>query len=121
MKKSKVTYFNLPFNGITRFEERENWFVKRHELFSFNSNLKGEKAAEQAFHITNCPVDMLEGKYKKLVKDFHGPSMSSGDIVRVDRFLRQPGDNYIPEYYLCLSIGWEKYDGDVIELNKYLL
>ena len=121
MIKSKITCFKMPWT-LNISKDRENWYSKREEYFSYNSHKTGEKAAEEAFHLTNCPIESLENKYLlKLVQKFHGPSLSVGDIVKVDRYMRQTGDNHIPEYYLCKSIGWEKFEEDIIELNKYLV
>jgi len=121
MLKSTITIYKYPWSPVRFLSDRENWFQERESIFSFNCLLEGEEAAEFAFHVTNCPYDMLEEEFKSIVKNFHGPSASVGDIVKVDRYMRQPGDNHVPEYYLCKSVGWEKYDDCVIELNKYLL
>lgn len=119
MVKSKITVYKYPWN-LSYKSERENWYQDREEYFSFGTILEGEKAAEFAFTITNAPTETLDEKALELVKDFHGPSVSVGDIVKVDRYIRYPGDNHTPEYYLCKSFGWEKFDEDVIELNKFL-
>ena len=121
MIESKITCFKLPI-AFKISADRENWYANREEYFNYNSNRKGEKAAEEAFHCTNCPVEYIKSKHLlKVIKNFHGPSLSVGDIVKVDKYMRQTGDNYIPEYYLCKSIGWEKFEEDIIELNKYLV
>jgi hypothetical protein len=95
--------------------ERENWYLPRKENLTYSSSLHGKDAAEEAYDITNrlttnTNVDM-----------FHGPSMEVGDVVRVENVVRASGDNQIPEYYMCKTIGWEKYDDNIIDLIKYLL
>lgn len=120
MLKSKVTVYRLPWASVSSISNRENWFTPRETYFNFNSSLVAEAAAEEAFIITNAPAEVLNSRQKRIIKNFHGPSMSVGDVVKVDRYLRQQGDTYVPEYYLCKSFGWEKYNDCNIELNKYI-
>ena len=114
MFKSNITVYRALWNSLVHFEDRENWHVIRGPGISYRSKLVGEEAAEEAFHITNAPEDCLEDEHKKILTEqqFKGPSLSVGDIVRVEP---------MPEYYLCKSFGWEKYEGDVIQLLKHLL
>ena len=85
----------------------------------FRTTSKGESAAEEAFHITNAPEEMLTEEQKIILKDtgFKGPSLSVGDIVKISPIVH---GSYLPEYYLCKSVGWEKFEGDVIQLLKHL-
>jgi hypothetical protein len=116
---NKVSVYHLPFN-IGFHSDRENWFVNREFYFEFETKKENEDAAEEAFVITNAPVDILTEEQKKLIKGFHGPSLSTGDVVKIENKLRISGDNHEPAYYLCKSFGWEKFDDNVIELIKYL-
>lgn len=121
MLKTKVTVYRLPWSSVTEFSEaRESWNVSREPGFSYESELEGEHAAEEAFHLTNAPLDYLNDEQQNILKeqDFKGPALSVGDIVRVATFVR---GQKMPEYFLCKSYGWEKYNGDVIELLKFLL
>lgn len=99
---------------------RDNWYIERQSGFSYQSKFEGEKAAEEAFHLTNAPDDCLEEDQKQILIDqnFKGPCLSVGDVVRVESSVK---GSMMPEYYLCKSFGWEKYKGNVIELLKYLL
>ena len=120
MKQSKVTAFHLPWT--TNYHKiRENWFEDRNQHISFDCEETGEKAAELAFHLTNAPEEILEEDQKRLLKrlEFQGPSLSVGDIVRVAPYL-QNANSALPEYYLCKSFGWEKFEGNTIQLLKHL-
>ena len=115
-----ASIYHLPFYKHLYLVDKENWFVERELLFSFETKKKGDKAAEEAFVITNAPEEVLTKKQKELIKGFHGPSLSTGDIVKIERKMRVSGDKHKPEYYLCKSVGWEKFDDNTIELIKYL-
>lgn len=114
---SLVTIYRLPWTASSH-ELREQWFAERHEVFHYRSELEGEKAAEEAFHITNAPDECLTDEQKAIIKinDFKGPSLSVGDIVRV----KTSEQGKLPSYYLCKSFGWEKYEGDTIQLLRHL-
>lgn len=120
MLKSNVTVYRLSFTNLTRFDDRENWYMARDPGFSYQSKFTGEEAAEEAFHLTNAPDDCLDDEQKEIIKEqqFKGPSMSVGDVVRVEPIVK---GSKMPDYYLCKSFGWEKYGGDIIQLLKYLL
>jgi len=120
MIKYNITVYRAPWNSVAHFEDRENWFVVREPGFSYKSKHAGEEAAEEAFHLTNAPDECLEEDQKQLLKEqnFKGPSLSVGDVVRVEPVVR---GFKLPEYYLCKSFGWEKYCGDTIQLLKHLL
>lgn len=116
--KSVVTVYKLPWNEL-HFDQREEWFQDREQGISYTSKLSGEKAAEEAFHLTNAPDDSLTESQKSLLKflEFKGSSLSVGDVVRVEQYL---GSRSVPaEYYMCKSFGWEKFDGNIIELLKH--
>ena len=119
MKCTTVTIYKLTWD-VNYLEYRENWYHPRVESLSYQTNTIGENAAEEAFHITNAPDDYLEEYQKLLLEEieFKGPAVSTGDVVRVDTLPKcqaQPA-----EYYLCKSVGWEKYTGNVINVIKYL-
>jgi hypothetical protein len=115
--KSTVTLYRLPWNA-SNVNCREEWYAERALGLSYVSDLKGEAAAEEAFHLTNAPTECLTESQKEMLRihDFRGPSLSVGDIVRIEEY---PKKHSTPaEYYLCKSFGWEKYKGDVINLLK---
>ena len=113
--KSKITIYRLPF-GSCRVEDRENWHNTRVEGMTYISSFEGEAAAEECYHLTNAPSELLSEEQQSILNEQHfkGPSLSVGDIVRV-----QPLTNH-NQYFLCKSFGWEKYEGNVIELLKNL-
>ena len=117
--KNKVTVYSLSFT-YSNLSIRENWFERRNKVIEFYCDKEGEEAAEYAFKITNCPTELLSKKDIKKIKNFHGPSLSVGDIVRVENYFRISGDNNPPKYYLCKSFGWEEYNDNLVELVKYL-
>lgn len=116
--KSIITIYKLPFN-LEYSNDRENWYRSRVEGLTYFSKLKGEEAAEEAFHITNAPEELLNEEQQTLLKmmDFKGPSLSVGDVVRIDPYVKKRSTG--AQYYLCKSVGWEPYKSDVIELLKY--
>lgn len=118
MIKSTVAIYRLPWS-VDSHRIREDWFQDRHEVFRYHSELEGEKAAEEAFHITNAPDDCLTDEHKAVIKmnDFKGPSLSVGDVVRVKQYT---ASNTLPDYYLCKSFGWEKYNGNLISLLRHM-
>lgn len=100
------------------FDNRESWYIHRTSGFMYTTTLSGEAAAEEAFHITNGPDDCLTDEQRELLlkKDFKGPPVVTGDIVRIESVVTRR----MPSYYLCKSFGWEEYNGDRIQLLKYL-
>jgi hypothetical protein len=117
VSKSFITVYQQPWE-FRNWDSREEWLVERVEGVSYKSSLTGEAAAEMAFHLTNAPEEMLDEDQKILLEElnFKGPSLSVGDVVRVEPIVRTS----LPEYYLCKSTGWEKFAGDTITLLKYL-
>jgi len=120
MKKTEITLFRLPWNVSTLRNERENWFQDRVSGLSYYTDLEGEQAAEEAFHITNAPEDYLTDDQKEVLlkHNFKGPSLLVGDVVRVESVVR---GRDLPEYYLCKSFGWEKFDGDRFHFLRHLI
>ena len=60
---------------------------------TFETDLEGEAAAEEAFDLTNNPSRQEEREEKY----GNGRSVSSGDVIEVDGVK-----------FVCMSIGWEK-------------
>lgn len=60
---------------------------------TFETDLEGEAAAEEAFDLTNNPYRQAEREEKY----GNGRSVSSGDVIEVDGVK-----------FACMSIGWEK-------------
>lgn len=118
MIKSTVSIYRLPWTADS-FKIREEWYVDRQEVFVYHSELEGEKAAEEAFHITNAPDECLNDNQKAILamNDFKGSSLSVGDVVKVTTQPRNP--NELPKYYLCKSFGWEEFTGDQIQLLRH--
>lgn len=121
MKKFHITLLRLPWT-TSYFKDREKWFIDREYGMSYYTDLSGQEAAEEAFHLTNAPLELLSEEQKQILKEenFKGPSLSVGDIVRVESVIRLKNNSF-PEYYLCKSFGWEKYNDDPIFLLKHLL
>jgi hypothetical protein len=117
--KHTITLYRLPWSGLVNFERREEWYLDREEGMTYVSKLKGEEAAEEAFHLTNAPDEYLEESQKEMLAllDFKGPSLSAGDVVRVAPVL----NDTFPEYYMCKSFGWEKFGGDPFKLLRHLI
>lgn len=69
--------------------------IRHHKDDSF------ERIAEAAFHIFNAPSVLLDEFNQKQVKDYTGPSMSVGDLIRINR------DGVRVAECLCLGLGWD--------------
>lgn len=119
MVKSIITLYRLSWDSSINLERREEWYLDRTEGMTYVSKLKGEEAAEEAFHLTNAPDECLEEEQKALLKqlDFRGPCLSVGDIVRVAPAVHTG----VSDYYICKSFGWEKFTGDYFKLLRHLL
>lgn len=109
MYKNSVTIYRRTYTPHS-FKNREEWFVERKNVLTYKTNLEGEAAAEEAFELTNAPKECLDeqSQVRQANLNYTGPSLSVGDVVRVESTIRVPGDNLIPDYYLCKSFGWEK-------------
>lgn len=123
MAISKITIFQQPLVERAKqgFHSRTEWFHNRNEVLNYKSNFIGEKAAEEAFELTNAPKEYLSEEAQKFQESlkYKGPSLSVGDIVRIEPTIRD-GKNF-PEYFMCKSFGWEKYTGDSIQLLRHLV
>lgn len=119
MKKNEITLYRLPWGVVGDYKNRENWHQARISGMVYYTDLEGEEAAEEAFHLTNAPEECLSEEHKGLLSEhrFKGPSLSVGDVVRVESVLR---GYCLADYYLCKSSGWEKYEGDRLQLLKFL-
>jgi hypothetical protein len=113
---TNITIFRLPWGQ--NIKNREQWYQAREHGFEFTCEHDGEEAAEHAFFITNAPLELIDSDTveKYGLDDFRGPSLSVGDIVRVEDYVTRK----MPDYFLCKTIGWEKFDGDIFEMLKYL-
>jgi hypothetical protein len=76
-----------------------DWDLPRRHAFTYFTEKDAEAAAEEAYHITNAPLEMLNEFEKHIAEQFRATktmSLSVGDVVRV-------GDRV---EYLCSSEGW---------------
>lgn len=97
MLKSDVTIYKLLWDD-NLFEDREKWFADRQEAFNYKSELEGEEACEEAFNATEAPP------------------IAVGDVVRIETLVK---GLKLADYYLCKSDGWEKFEGNIIQLLKH--
>lgn len=121
MKKNIVTIYSLHWDA-EYLDKREKWFVDRKEALTYQTDLSEENAAEQAFRLTNTTEEYLSEEDLLIItvnfREGSLPSVKTGDIVKVELIIR--GTN-LPDYYLCKPRGWEKFDGDRIQLIRHLL
>lgn len=97
---SKVTLCIQEFGAPNyRKNYTPNWDLVRKEALTFFTKRKGEAAASEAFHITNCPS--LTDKELAKLKTYNGPALSVGDVVKVEN---EEGT----QEFLCDSIGWQE-------------
>lgn len=102
----------------TNFRDRENWFVERVSGLTYLTKQEGEKAAEETFHLTNAPTECLNEDHLNIIEkqNFKGPPVCVGDIIKVESVVTKR----MAQYFLCKSVGWEKFEGNRIELLKFL-
>ena len=76
MIKSAIAIYRLPWSK-SHFDVREDWYIDRQEVFLYHSDLSGEEAAEEAFHLTNAPEEILTEDQKAILaqNEFKGPSL----------------------------------------------
>ena len=119
MIKTTVAIYKLPWSN-DYLNVRDDWYIDRQEVFLFHSEQTGEQAAEEAFHLTTAPEEILteDQKATLAMNDFKGPSLSVGDVVKITSYPRDPSK--LPDYYLCKSFGWEKFTGNPIQLLKHM-
>ena len=114
-----VSIYNLPLESYVK-TINNLWFHDRVESIVYKTNIPGERAAEEAYHLANAELDYLTDYHREIIRNNENkrPILQIGDIVRVEDVYKPKG---IPaEYYLCVNTGWEKFDGDVIQLLKHL-
>jgi hypothetical protein len=99
---NKVTINLQDFQSGSRGFQAE-WNLPRKPTFRYSTDKVGEAAAEEAFFLTNAPLEMLTEKQATLLKHYKGHSLSVGDSVTVEY-----SDTNTIEEYLCDSIGWKK-------------
>jgi hypothetical protein len=98
-----VRIFSQDLDRVDRsagqFAFTSDWSLPRRHAFTYYTDKDGERAAEQAYHITNAPESILnefEQHIAELFRATRTMSLSVGDVVRV-------GDEV---EYLCASEGW---------------
>jgi hypothetical protein len=85
------------FAGLHAFTS--DWDLPRKHTFTYFTDKDGEEAAQECYHITNAPLEILNEFEKHIAEQFRATktmSLSVGDVVRV-------GDEV---EYLCASEGW---------------
>jgi len=82
-----------------QFAFTSSWDLPRRHTFTYFTDKDGERAAEEAYHITNAPESILNEFEQHIAEQFRAArtmSLSVGDVVRV-------GDRV---EYLCAPTGW---------------
>ena len=86
-----------------RFTEKED--VDREFALWYYSDKTGKAAAEEAFHISNAPNELLTDKQKHIRQRWKGRSLSVGDVVTV---IEQSDEQIVTQRYLCCACGWKQ-------------
>ena len=73
-----------------------DWSLPRKHVYTYLTEAEGYDACEEAFHMFNAPLELLEEWQQCIAKGYSGTSLSVGDIVEVN-----------DEEYLCCSLGWK--------------
>lgn len=86
-----------------RFTEQEN----AHRKFAlwYWTTRTGEEAAEEAFHISNAPDELLNEREKDIKLRWKGRALSVGDAVLVRPM---PYGTHQDKISLCCSSGWKE-------------
>jgi hypothetical protein len=82
-----------------QFAFTSDWNLPRKHTFTYFTDKDAEEAAQECYHITNAPYEILNDFEKHIADQFRTAktmSLSVGDVVRV-------GDRV---EYLCASEGW---------------
>jgi len=74
-----------------------DWSLPRKHVYTYLTDKKDHEACEEAFHIFNAPLELLNEWQRYIAKSYSGTSLSVGDIVEVNG-----------EDYMCCSVGWKK-------------
>lgn len=81
-----------------------DWSLPRKHVYTYLTEAEGYDACEEAFHIFNAPLELLNEWQQYIAKSYSGTSLSVGDVVEVN-----------DEEYLCCSLGWEKRSKETID------
>lgn len=97
-----------------RYNDRHNWSWPRQRTSTFvlrdKPKTSWQDVAEECFHITNAPEEMLSESQMQLAASHKKASLSVGDIVQVTH----PCGT---EFFMCLSSGWKRAEAD--ELSQF--
>ena len=106
---AQITLLQQTYNlHPSRRTEESPWQIQRRITSTFILPVKPvnnawEALAEEAFHITNAPEELLsepQKEWERIHRKNLAPSLSVGDVVQVTHA-------HGTEFYLCLSSGWE--------------
>ena len=86
-----------------RFTETED--AHREYALWYYSDKTGKAAAEEAFHISNAPAELLGPKESDIKLRWKGRSLSVGDVVSVNNII---DGSVVTEHYLCCGSGWKQ-------------
>lgn len=97
-------------------EDREHRFTEQedaHRKFAFWywTTKTGENAAQEAFHISNAPDELLSPREKDIKLRWKVRSLSVGDAVLVRP---KSYGSYQDKSYLCCGSGWKE-----LKLNSF--
>ena len=102
---NKVTFFQK-LNPHQHFRNQD-WpaGTEWKKRCSYETKLSGEAAAEEFFTLTNAPMECLSESQQELFHslEYHGPSLSVGDVVRVER----EDTRLETEHWECRMMGWQ--------------
>lgn len=90
-------------DGEHRFTEQED--AHRKFAFWYWTTKTGEDAAQEAFHISNAPDELLSPGEKDIKLRWKGRSLSVGDAVLVRP---KSYGSYQDKSYLCCGSGWKE-------------
>jgi len=117
MKQLKTTLFQRTY--WSRLSSEENpWAVQRRITSTLELDVRPTQTswadvAEEVFHITNAPEELLSEDQKALCEVHRKnrfSSLSVGDVVQVTH-------NHGTEFFLCQSSGWKK--ANAVELWQF--
>ena len=106
---AQITLLQQTYNlHSSRRTEESPWMIQRRTTSTFILPVKPvnnawEALAEEAFHITNAPEELLsepQKEWERIHRKNRAPSLSVGDVVQVTH-------PHGTEFYLCRSSGWE--------------
>ena len=115
--KLKTTLFQRTY--WSRLSSEENpWAVQRRITSTFELDARPTQTswadvAEEVFHITNAPEELLSEDQKALYevhRSHRASSLSVGDVVQVTH-------HHGTEFFLCQSSGWKK--ANAVELWQF--